>query len=156
MCGLSPKYSKNCNIFCGRTQSVYLHCWVKIVLSSICQIGNSGLFTSKITYFLSCHTCISHHNKTKQRRSTAKARAIRNALVRLNVLMTNNELNCTPKMDYNININKICRVCLEESVLTSIFNTEFAMMPAEMMMLCAKVKVCDSALSTKLHKMRFE
>lgn len=44
-------------------------------------------------------------------------------------------------MDYNININKICRVCLEESVLTSIFNTEFAMMPAEMMMLCAKVKV---------------
>lgn len=45
-------------------------------------------------------------------------------------------------MDYNININKICRVCLEESVLTSIFNAEFAMMPAEMMMLCAKVKVC--------------
>lgn len=45
------------------------------------------------------------------------------------------------KMDYNININKICRVCLEEGVLTSVFNTEFAMMPAEMMMLCAKVKV---------------
>lgn len=44
-------------------------------------------------------------------------------------------------MDYNININKICRVCLEEGVLTSIFNTEFAMMPAEMIMLCAKIKV---------------
>lgn len=44
-------------------------------------------------------------------------------------------------MDYNININKICRVCLEENVLTSIFNTEFAMIPAEMLMLCAKVKV---------------
>lgn len=46
-------------------------------------------------------------------------------------------------MDYNININKICRVCLEENVLTSIFNTEFAMVPAEMLMLCAKVKVMD-------------
>lgn len=44
-------------------------------------------------------------------------------------------------MDYNININKICRVCLEENVLTSIFNTDFAMVPAEMLMLCAKVKV---------------
>ncbi|KAJ6630188.1 Zinc finger and BTB domain-containing protein 49 [Pseudolycoriella hygida] len=44
-------------------------------------------------------------------------------------------------MDYNININKICRVCLEEGVLTSIFNMEFAMMPADMIMLCAKVKV---------------
>lgn len=44
-------------------------------------------------------------------------------------------------MDYNININKICRVCLEESVLTSIFNTDFAMVPSEMMMLCAKVRV---------------
>lgn len=47
-------------------------------------------------------------------------------------------------MDYNININKICRVCLEENVLTSIFNTEFAMIPAEMLMLCAKVKVTFS------------
>lgn len=44
-------------------------------------------------------------------------------------------------MDYNININKICRVCLEEGVLTSIFNTEFAMMPSEMIVLCAKIKV---------------
>lgn len=45
-------------------------------------------------------------------------------------------------MDYNININKICRVCLEEGLQhTSIFNTEFAMMPAEMIMLCAKIKV---------------
>lgn len=38
-------------------------------------------------------------------------------------------------MDYNININKICRVCLEEGVLTSIFNMEFAMMPGEEMKL---------------------
>lgn len=44
-------------------------------------------------------------------------------------------------MDYNININKICRVCLEESVLTSVFNSDFAMMPADMLMLCAKVRV---------------
>lgn len=44
-------------------------------------------------------------------------------------------------MDYNFDVNKICRVCLEESMLTSIFNTEFAMMPSDMMMLCAKVKV---------------
>lgn len=46
-------------------------------------------------------------------------------------------------MDYNtvININKICRICLEENALTSVFNTEFAMIPAEMLMLCAKVKV---------------
>lgn len=44
-------------------------------------------------------------------------------------------------MDYNININKICRVCLEENALTSIFHTEFAMIPAEMLMLCAKVRV---------------
>lgn len=44
-------------------------------------------------------------------------------------------------MDYNININKICRVCLEEGVLTSIFNTEFAMQPAEMIALCARIRV---------------
>lgn len=51
-------------------------------------------------------------------------------------------------MDYNsvININKICRICLEskfleENALTSLFNTDFAMIPAEMLMLCAKVKV---------------
>lgn len=44
-------------------------------------------------------------------------------------------------MDYNININKICRVCLEENAVTSIFHTEFAMIPAEMLMLCAKVRV---------------
>lgn len=55
-------------------------------------------------------------------------------------------------MDYNININKICRVCLEEGVLTSIFNTEFAMMPAEMIMLCARIKVyiiCVHSLKKK-------
>lgn len=52
-------------------------------------------------------------------------------------------------MDYNtaININKICRICLEENALTSVFNTEFAMIPAEMLMLCAKVKViCNFVL----------
>ena len=42
-------------------------------------------------------------------------------------------------MDYNI--NKMCRVCLEEGAFTSLFNTEFQMMPSEMLMLCAKVKV---------------
>lgn len=42
-------------------------------------------------------------------------------------------------MDYNI--NKMCRICLEEGVLTSVFTTEFQMMPADMIMLCAKVKV---------------
>lgn len=53
-------------------------------------------------------------------------------------------------MDYNININKICRICLEEGVLTSIFNTEFAMMPADMLMLCAKIKVQVTILINKL------
>lgn len=40
---------------------------------------------------------------------------------------------------------KYCRICLEEGggVLTSIFNTEFAMMPSDMTMLCAKVKVSE-------------
>lgn len=42
-------------------------------------------------------------------------------------------------MDYNI--NKMCRICLEEGVHTSIFTTDFQMTPAEMIMLCAKVKV---------------
>lgn len=57
-------------------------------------------------------------------------------------------------MDYNININKICRVCLEESVLTSVFNTDFAMMPADMLMLCAKVKVIliEFCVLTQAHK----
>lgn len=42
-------------------------------------------------------------------------------------------------MDYNI--HKICRVCLEEGALTSIYSTEFAMMPMTMMMMCAKIRV---------------
>lgn len=32
-------------------------------------------------------------------------------------------------------------MCLEENAVTSIFHTEFAMIPAEMLMLCAKVRV---------------
>lgn len=42
-------------------------------------------------------------------------------------------------MDYNI--HKICRVCLEEGALTSIYSTEFAMMPCTMLMMCAKIRV---------------
>ncbi|XP_030384325.1 zinc finger protein 205 [Scaptodrosophila lebanonensis] len=42
-------------------------------------------------------------------------------------------------MDYNI--HKICRVCLEEGAQTSIYSTEFAMMPSAMMMMCAKIRV---------------
>ncbi|XP_017097634.1 transcriptional repressor RHIT [Drosophila bipectinata] len=45
-------------------------------------------------------------------------------------------------MDYNI--NKICRVCLEEGTpgpLTSIYSTDFAMMPSVMLMQCAKIRV---------------
>lgn len=42
-------------------------------------------------------------------------------------------------MDYNI--HKICRVCLEEGAVTSIFSTEFAMMPSTMLMLVSKVRV---------------
>ncbi|XP_037927792.1 zinc finger protein 628 [Teleopsis dalmanni] len=42
-------------------------------------------------------------------------------------------------MDYNI--HKICRVCLEEGALTSIYSTEFAMTPSTMMMMCAKIRV---------------
>ncbi|XP_055681295.1 zinc finger protein 195-like [Lutzomyia longipalpis] len=44
-----------------------------------------------------------------------------------------------PTMDYNT--NKLCRVCLEEGVLTSIFNTEFSMTPSDMIQMCAKVKI---------------
>ncbi|CAD7080050.1 unnamed protein product [Hermetia illucens] len=42
-------------------------------------------------------------------------------------------------MDYNI--HKICRVCLEEGAVTSIFSTEFAMMPSTMLMLVSKVRI---------------
>lgn len=56
----------------------------------------------------------------------------------------------TITMDYNININKICRVCLEENAVTSIFHTEFAMIPAEMLMLCAKVRVSLQRILTRI------
>ncbi|KAI9581380.1 zinc finger protein 628 [Glossina fuscipes] len=42
-------------------------------------------------------------------------------------------------MDYNV--HKICRVCLKEGALTSIYSNEFSMMPSTMLMLCAKVRV---------------
>ncbi|KAL7741732.1 hypothetical protein ACLKA6_000346 [Drosophila palustris] len=45
-------------------------------------------------------------------------------------------------MDFNV--HKICRVCLEEgapSPLTSIYSTEFAMMPSQMLMMCSKIRV---------------
>ncbi|XP_068140227.1 zinc finger protein 32 [Drosophila tropicalis] len=45
-------------------------------------------------------------------------------------------------MDYNI--HKICRVCLEEAApgpLTSIYSTDFAMMPSVMLMQCAKIRI---------------
>lgn len=45
-------------------------------------------------------------------------------------------------MDYNI--HKICRVCLEEVnpiSVTSIYSTDFAMMPSVMLMQCAKIRV---------------
>ena len=43
-------------------------------------------------------------------------------------------------MDYNI--NRLCRVCLEEGVFTSIFSTELvAMPPADMLILCANIKI---------------
>lgn len=51
-------------------------------------------------------------------------------------------------MEYNpsFDLNKMCRICLDtdEIMVTSIFNTDFAMMPAAMMMLCAKVKVIQA------------
>uniref|UniRef100_A0A182Q8M5 Protein krueppel n=1 Tax=Anopheles farauti TaxID=69004 RepID=A0A182Q8M5_9DIPT len=43
-------------------------------------------------------------------------------------------------MDYNI--SRLCRVCLEEGVFTSIFSTELvAMAPANMLVMCANIKV---------------
>ncbi|ALC39751.1 CG17328 [Drosophila busckii] len=45
-------------------------------------------------------------------------------------------------MDFNV--HKICRICLEEgapSPLTSIYSTEFAMMPSQMLMMCSKIRV---------------
>uniref|UniRef100_A0A182NZW0 Uncharacterized protein n=1 Tax=Anopheles epiroticus TaxID=199890 RepID=A0A182NZW0_9DIPT len=43
-------------------------------------------------------------------------------------------------MDYNI--SRLCRVCLEEGVFTSIFSTELVpMAPANMLVMCANIKV---------------
>lgn len=66
-------------------------------------------------------------------------------------------------MDYNI--HKICRVCLEEGALTSIYSTEFAMMPCTMLMMCAKIRVHTKSqdsvfmskklLKTKYYLLRF-
>uniref|UniRef100_A0A182WYQ0 Uncharacterized protein n=1 Tax=Anopheles quadriannulatus TaxID=34691 RepID=A0A182WYQ0_ANOQN len=43
-------------------------------------------------------------------------------------------------MDYNI--SRLCRVCLEEGVFTSIFSTDLvAMAPANMLVMCANIKV---------------
>uniref|UniRef100_A0A182R9L4 ZAD domain-containing protein n=1 Tax=Anopheles funestus TaxID=62324 RepID=A0A182R9L4_ANOFN len=43
-------------------------------------------------------------------------------------------------MDYNI--SRLCRVCLEEGVFTSIFSTELVpMAPANMLVMCSNVKV---------------
>uniref|UniRef100_A0A182F5D7 Uncharacterized protein n=1 Tax=Anopheles albimanus TaxID=7167 RepID=A0A182F5D7_ANOAL len=43
-------------------------------------------------------------------------------------------------MDYNI--SRLCRVCLEEGVFTSIFSTDLvAMAPADMLVMCSNIKV---------------
>lgn len=47
-------------------------------------------------------------------------------------------------MEYNI--HKMCRVCLEEGIFTSIYSNEFAMMPVDMIVLCANVKVCKEII----------
>ncbi|XP_075161551.1 uncharacterized protein LOC142234331 isoform X2 [Haematobia irritans] len=47
-------------------------------------------------------------------------------------------------MDYNLHkatMGHICRVCLKEGALTSIYSNEFSMMPSSMMMMCAKIHV---------------
>lgn len=38
-------------------------------------------------------------------------------------------------------INKICRVCLEEGMLVSIYSTEYAISPLDMIVVCTNVKV---------------
>lgn len=38
-------------------------------------------------------------------------------------------------------INKICRVCLEEGLLISIYSTEYAISPFDMIVVCTNVKV---------------
>lgn len=38
-------------------------------------------------------------------------------------------------------VDKVCRICLEEGVLTSVFTCDFGIMPCQMLMLCAKIKV---------------
>lgn len=40
-----------------------------------------------------------------------------------------------------MHFNSNCRVCLEDTALNSIFSTEFAMLPCDMMMLCSKIRV---------------
>lgn len=40
-----------------------------------------------------------------------------------------------------MDLQKICRICLKEGALTSIFSTEFTMTPSAMIMLCAKIFV---------------
>lgn len=42
-----------------------------------------------------------------------------------------------------IEMNKICRICLEEGFLTSIYNEEYAVSPAEMIHFCSAIKVSN-------------
>ncbi|XP_026479847.1 zinc finger protein 235-like [Ctenocephalides felis] len=40
-----------------------------------------------------------------------------------------------------IDVIKLCRVCLEDGATMSLFSTDFAVMPSHMMWMCAKIKV---------------
>lgn len=41
-------------------------------------------------------------------------------------------------------INKVCRVCLQEGILTSVFNKNFAIRHSDMMMYCTTVKILEN------------
>lgn len=44
-------------------------------------------------------------------------------------------------MEPVFDINKICRVCLEEGILLSIYSNEYAISPLDMIVSCTNVKV---------------
>lgn len=54
-------------------------------------------------------------------------------------------------MEPVFDINKICRVCLEEGILLSIYSNEYAISPLDMIVSCTNVKVKISSDFITVH-----
>lgn len=52
-------------------------------------------------------------------------------------------------MEPVFDINKICRVCLEEGILLSIYSNEYAISPLDMIVACTNVKASQMMNETK-------